>query len=118
MRLTKSQQNRIKKMHADQTPVRAISRKLGISRPAIKRCIAGTPYQPMPKLSDAGRFLEENAREIGEMYAGCGYRCPPLVQAITDRWNIEIPLRMLQRFCKPLREQHAKAVRRREAKKA
>lgn len=39
------------------------------------------------------------------MYVNCELHCPPLRRCIKDRYQVDVPLRMLQRYCAPLRKE-------------
>ena len=84
--------------------VRCIGKRLGVSRNTVRRWLRQSDPQYGPK-SEAGTFLQKNSEEIKELYAQCEQRCPPLQRCIREKHGIEIPLRMLQRFCRPLRKE-------------
>lgn len=88
----------------DKISARSISKKLGVSRNTVRRWLRQNDSQYGPK-SEAGVFLEKKSKEIKELYAQCEQRCPPLQRCIREKFSIEIPLRMLQRFCRPLRKE-------------
>lgn len=68
-------------------------------------------YQFGVSRSVAGAFLKEHAIDVQELYLACEMRCPPLRRRLNKDYQQDIPLRMLQRFCSPMR---AEAVMERE----
>ncbi len=89
--------------------IRCIAQHAGVSRNTVRR-YARDLHKPLPTRTDAGSFLRQHAEEVTQLYAKCECRCPPLVRCLREQFKQEIPLRMLQRFCKPIR----KEVRRQE----
>ena len=40
------------------------------------------------------------------LYEKCELRCPPLQRLIKEQYGIDISLRMLERFCADIRQEH------------
>lgn len=89
--------------------IRAIARIVGVSRNTVRRC-AKNLHKPQPARTDAGIFLRQHEEEVTQLYAKCECRCPPLQRLLKEQFNQDVPLRALQRFCKPIRAE----VRRKE----
>ena len=87
--------------------IRCIARWHGLSRNTVRRYLREEDRKPYP-LSEAGAFLKE--QEIGELYAKCELRCPPLQRLIRNQYDQEISLRMLERFCQPMLEEARRQV--------
>ena len=87
--------------------IRCIARWHGLSRNTVRRYLREEDRKPYP-LSEAGAFLKE--QEIGELYAKCELRCPPLQRLIRNQYDQEISLRMLERFCQPMLEEARRKV--------
>lgn len=87
--------------------IRCIARWHGVSRNTVRRYLREEDRKPYP-LSEAGAFLKE--QEIGELYAKCELRCPPLQRLIRNQYDQEISLRMLERFCQPMLEEARRQV--------
>lgn len=84
--------------------IRCIAEWYGVSRNTVRRCLREEERKPHP-LSESGAFLKEHEKEIGELYAKCEMRCPPLRRLIKKTYDREISLRMLERFCRPMLEE-------------
>ena len=83
-------------------PIKRIARNLGISRNTVKRCLQ--PRDPRPAARSLARlFLEQNKPSLQELYLSCEMRCPPLRRLIKAKHDVDVPLRMLQRFFAPQR---------------
>ena len=89
--------------------IRCIARWHGLSRNTVRRYLREEDRKPYP-LSEAGAFLKEHEQEIGELYAKCELRCPPLQRLIRNQYDQEISLRMLERFCQPMLEEARRQV--------
>lgn len=89
--------------------IRCIARWHGLSRNTVRRYLREEDRKPYP-LSEAGAFLKEHKQEIGELYAKCELRCPPLQRLIRNQYDQEISLRMLERFCQPMLEEARRQV--------
>ncbi len=89
--------------------IRCIARQVGVSRNTVRR-YARNQHNPQPARTDAGEFLRQHEEEVTQRYAKCECRCPPLQRSLREVFGQDIPLRMLQRFCRPIREE----VRRQE----
>ena len=89
--------------------IRCIARWHGVSRNTVRRYLREEDRKPYP-LSEAGAFLKEHEQEIGELYAKCELRCPPLQRLIRNQYDQEISLRMLERFCQPMLEEARRQV--------
>ena len=86
--------------------IRTISRRLGVSRNTVRHWLRAESKTEEPKArSQLGKFLQEHAADVREMYVNCELHCPPLRRCIKDRYQVDVPLRMLQRYCAPLRKE-------------
>ncbi len=89
--------------------IRCIARRAGVSRNTVRR-YARDLHKPMPARTAAGDFLKQHEEKVTQLYAKCECRCPPLRRCLREQFQMDVPLRTLQRFCKPIR----KEVRRQE----
>lgn len=86
-------------------PIRHVARILGMARNTVKRCLKADTDQPRRDTrSQAGRFLAEHSDEVRNSFYTCENRCPPLQSLLRETYGVDIPLRTLERFCKPFRE--------------
>lgn len=86
--------------------IRTISRRLGVSRNTVRHWLRAESKTEEPKArSQLGKFLQEHSADVREMYVNCELHCPPLRRCIKDRYQVDVPLRMLQRYCAPLRKE-------------
>lgn len=76
-----------------------------MARNTVKRCLQADTDQPRRDTrSQAGRFLTEHPDEVRNSFYTCESRCPPLQSLLRETYGVNIPLRTLERFCKPFRE--------------
>ena len=87
-------------------PIREVARMLEISRNAIRRCVREDPSATFERKSSNGKFLSEHQKDIRDLYEKCELRCPPLQRLIKEQYGIDISLRMLERFCADIRQEH------------
>ena len=87
-------------------PIREVARMLEISRNAIRRCVREDPSPTLGRKSSNGKFLSEHQKDIRDLYEKCELRCPPLQRLIKEQYGIDISLRMLERFCADIRQEH------------
>ena len=87
-------------------PIREVARMLEISRNAIRRCVREDPSATLGRKSSNGKFLSEHQKDIRDLYEKCELRCPPLQRLIKEQYGIDISLRMLERFCADIRQEH------------
>lgn len=85
--------------------IRKVARDYGLSRNTVRDCVRGTVHQPPAKRTEAGTFLQANRQALLELYLKCEFHCPPMAREIKKIYGIEVPLRMLQRFCKPFKQE-------------
>lgn len=93
----------ILRLHEEGKGVREISRLFGITRATVRRCVRNT-YQPERKLSPNRIFLNTHREIIKKMYLEHEGFCVPLQRTIKEKFNQDINIRMLERFCKCFRE--------------
>ena len=91
----------------DRLPIKEIARRLHISRNTVRKWIRN-PELPVavkrrPK-SPGRRFLEANRDVIKSEFLSCEMLCLPLRRRLLEKYQIEVPLRTLERFCKPFRD--------------
>ena len=80
--------------------IRTISQRLGVSRNTVRHWLRAESKTEEPKArSQLGKFLQEHVADVREMYVNCELHCPPLRRCIKDRYQVDVPLRMLQRYC-------------------
>ena len=84
--------------------IRRISRVLGVSRNTVRRILAGEPKE-RDKRTDAGAFLQDHSQEVEASFIECEFMCPALRRKLRHDFDIDIPLRMLQRHCQSLRKE-------------
>lgn len=107
---TSNTEGLIRKLLAEKKlSIRCIARLAGVSRNTVRR-YARNLHNPVPARTDAGDFLRQHKEKVIQLYTECECRCPPLQRCLREKFNQDIPLRTLQRFCKPIR----KEVRRQE----
>lgn len=82
--------------------IRCIAQMVHVSRNAVRRQIREEGKARAAR-SAAGAFLKEHAIDVQELYLACEMRCPPLRRRLNKDYQQDIPLRMLQRFCSPMR---------------
>ncbi len=87
-------------------PIREVARMLEISRNTIRRCVREDPSATLGRKSSNGKFLSEHQKDIRDLYEKCELRCPPLQRLIKEQYGIDISLRMLERFCADIRQEH------------
>ncbi len=89
--------------------IRSIAIVANVSRNTVRRYARNEPA-PQPVRTEAGEFLVQRVEVVTQIYAQCECRCPPTKRCLKEKFGVDIPLRMLQRFCKPIREE----IRRKE----
>ncbi len=103
--LSKEDRTLISRWHdKDKLSIRRIAKQLGVSRNTVRRWLKQDCSLYRPK-SDSGKFLQEHKKEVSDLYLQCEQRCPPLQRCIRDKFNIEVSLRTLERFCQPIRKE-------------
>lgn len=93
--------------HEDQLAIKDIARRLSISRNTVRKWVRNPELPVVVKsrpLSPGREFLESNRDAVKAEFYNCELRCLPLQRTLLEKYQIEIPLRTLERFCKPLRE--------------
>lgn len=93
--------------HEDQLAIKDIARRLSISRNTVRKWVRNPELPVLVKsrpLSPGREFLESNRDAVKAEFFNCELRCLPLQRTLLDKYQIEIPLRTLERFCKPFRE--------------
>ncbi len=93
----------------DRLSIRCISRQLGVSRNTVRRALRDE-YTTRAKRSAAGAFLRNHDQEVRDLYISCECRCPPLRRSLQDQFDIDVPLRMLQRHCRGMRKEYKRKV--------
>mgnify|MGYP000036681263 FL=1 len=95
----------IRTLYADKhVSIRCIAQMVYVSRNAVRRQIREEGKARAAR-SAAGAFLKEHAIDVQELHLACEMRCPPLRRRLNKDYQQDIPLRMLQRFCSPMRAQ-------------
>lgn len=93
--------------HEDQLAIKDIARRLSISRNTVRKWVRNPELPVVVKsrpLSPGREFLESNRDAVKAEFFNCELRCLPLQRTLLEKYQIEIPLRTLERFCKPFRE--------------
>lgn len=85
--------------------IRSIAQRMGVSRNTVRRSLRNQKETDTTPRSQLGKFLQEHKAEIREQYVNCELHCPPLRRVIKERYQVDIPLRMLQRYCEPIRKE-------------
>ena len=111
MKLKLERRELIRRLAADEVPIKTIVRVLHVSRNAVRNCIKNEAYAPVSKRTVASVFLETHKEEIGALYVACEWHCPPLQRCIQETYQVAVPLRMLQRFCKPIKEEYKRQAK-------
>lgn len=91
----------------DRLPIKEIARRLHISRNTIRKWIRNPelPVAVKRRPKSPGRmFLEANRDVIKSEFLSCEMLCLPLRRRLLEKYQIEVPLRTLERFCKPFRD--------------
>lgn len=107
--ITADERARIRSLVMDEhRPIREVARMLEVSKNTVKRCIRA-PEGAMPKCSlksANGKYLAEHKDDIRKLYEQCELRCPPLRRLLKERLDIDVTLRMLERFCSEFNKEH------------
>ena len=81
--------------------IRSISKRLWVSHNTVRHWLrAGAAPEEHRACSQYGRSIHENAADIWALFVNCQLR-----RCINKRYQVDIPLRMLQRYCAPLRRE-------------
>lgn len=86
-------------------PIRKVARMLEISRNTVRRCVRSPNGLKDSCRSGNGRFLAEYQQEVLDLYRSCEYHCPSLQRLLAEKFDVNINLRMLQRFCQNLKKE-------------
>lgn len=86
--------------------IRKVARMLEISLNTVRRYVRNpqAPNLRVPKSAN-GKFLLEHAQEVFTLYQTCHCNCSKLQIALKEQFDIDASLRMLERFCRKMREQ-------------
>jgi transposase len=96
-------QNQIYELSKQGHSIRAIAKKLEISRQSVRKYIKG--FQK-PKPQDSFRnYLKNNKETIKKLFFEMNGHCVPLLRKITETYNGKANLRGLQIFCKQFRKE-------------
>lgn len=93
----------ILRIHEEGKGIRELSRLFHIARASVRRCLRND-YKTERKVSPSRTFLNTHREVIKQMYLEHEGFCVPLQRSIKEKFNQEINLRMLERFCKCFRE--------------
>lgn len=111
MKLKHERRELIRELATDKVPIKTIGRILHVSRNAVRNCIKNAEYAPLAKRTEAGIFLEAHKEAIKALYFACELSCPPLQRSIQETYQVAVPLRMLQRFCKPIKDEYKRQTK-------
>lgn len=92
----------IRQLHKKRLSIRQICKITSYSRPTIQKCLRND-YVEQRKCSPAQQFLRNHAEEIESLYYSHEGFCVPLQRTLKEDYQVEIKLRMLERFCKNFR---------------
>lgn len=102
----------------DKLSIKEISRRLHVSRNTVRKWIRN-PDLPVEIISrprsPEREFLDQHRDDVKADFYDCEMLCQPLQRRLQEKYRIEVPLRMLERFCKPYRDLPKEAFRRFES---
>jgi transposase len=103
--LSVNQRNLIKTHYENGKKIKQIARMMRICPKTVRRWIGrDNPQASTRAKGQNGKFLDENKSVIRELYLSHECNCVALSRTITERFGIKLNIRMLERFCKELRQ--------------